>query len=263
MSKFSPTEAISFGWDLFKKNVPFMLGIAGILVVMQLIFYVLAKMIVPTPPSLNNYSTTMDYSNLGSYFAGSSLLSFVFDVISFLVTLGIVKAIINLVDSGKGNLNDVLLPFKHPKILFNYILAGIVLFVALVVALIPITIVGILTIGIGFLIGIPLLIWVGIRIGFFIYFIIDKEAGPIESLKQSWAATKGNVVNLILFYLLSTGVIVLGAIALVVGLLVAIPVVMVAQAYVYRRLASSNAAPATTPTEAPMAPPPAEPLPST
>jgi len=76
----------------------------------------------------------------------------------------------------------------------------------------------------------------GIRFGFFQYFIVDKKTGVIDSLKRSWQITKGSVWNLFLFYLLLFGINFLGIICLLVGLFATVPTAIVAKAFVYRKL---------------------------
>ena len=81
-------------------------------------------------------------------------------------------------------------------------------------------------------------IYLALRLQFYSYYIIDKNAGSIDSLKMSWKATEGNVINIFLFELLLIGINILGAIALVVGLLVTIPVSVIAVTLLYRKLSA-------------------------
>jgi uncharacterized membrane protein len=76
---------------------------------------------------------------------------------------------------------------------------------------------------------------------FFQYFIVDKDAGIIESLKLSSAATEGVKWQLILMQLVIIAIAIAGFIVLIVGLLVAIPIGMITTAAVYRQLSSQSA----------------------
>jgi len=82
---------------------------------------------------------------------------------------------------------------------------------------------------------VPGVIW-AVKFQFFSYFIIDKGLGPIEALKKSSAITKGVKWNLLGFDLLIGGIALLGVLALLIGLLAAIPTAMIAMAFVYRKL---------------------------
>jgi hypothetical protein len=74
------------------------------------------------------------------------------------------------------------------------------------------------------------------------FYVIDANMGPIEAMGASWAATKGHKGKLFGFGLLSMGVMILGGLALLVGVFAAIPVVYVAWAIVYTRLSGRGVA---------------------
>lgn len=86
---------------------------------------------------------------------------------------------------------------------------------------------------------IPGLIFMG-RLFFFPFFIIDKNAGIIQSLKMSWRATQGQTMYTIIFVFLFSLVAALGSIALGIGALFSVPVAMLATAHVYRQLTISG-----------------------
>lgn len=234
MKNFSPTEAILFGWNTFKANIGFFLGLMGIIIGFQ----VIATAFIPdVKTEVNNLS------DLGSIFKGTSIYSVIGWLILSLVTLGVIKALLNLVDTGKGNFADGLIPFKQPKILVNYILAMILLFILISIITVIIGIIIFITFGLGFVLVIPLAIFLNVRLSLFTYFIVDKGVNPIEAFMLSWNATKGNFWNLLGFYFLCVGIIISGVLLLLVGLLAAIPVVMIATIYVYRKLAGGKDVP--------------------
>lgn len=61
----------------------------------------------------------------------------------------------------------------------------------------------------------------------------DSKAGLGEMLSESWSSTKGQRGQIFLFYVACVGVALLGLLALGIGILVAIPVIMIAMAEVY------------------------------
>jgi uncharacterized membrane protein len=85
---------------------------------------------------------------------------------------------------------------------------------------------------------VPGIIW-AIKCPMFGYLIIDRDMPPVAALKKSVEITKGAKWDIFLLGLLFLGIIILGVLACVVGLFAAIPTVMVAHAFVYRKLASS------------------------
>lgn len=89
----------------------------------------------------------------------------------------------------------------------------------------------------------------GIKFWFFDYFIMDKKVGPIEALKRSAELTSGVKWKLFLFFLALTGINILGALLLLIGLFLTIPTTMMAAAFVYRKLLAQTESlePRTTP----------------
>ena len=74
-----------------------------------------------------------------------------------------------------------------------------------------------------FLIGFCAIIYLAFRVSVTQWFLIDKKFGPIEAIKHSWHATRNNVTQLSILAVLSTLIMIVGALALFVGLLFAIP----------------------------------------
>lgn len=77
------------------------------------------------------------------------------------------------------------------------------------------------------------LMYVNFRLMFATYLVVDKNVGVFKAIKQSWNITKGQLVTLIKLVLISAGVAILGALALLVGLFVAVPVIAFAYALFY------------------------------
>ncbi len=97
-----------------------------------------------------------------------------------------------------------------------------------------------------FLLIVPGIIW-AIKYQFIITLIIDKDLQVMDALRASGEMTKGIRGQLFGFALTSLGVMLLGFIALGIGIFVAVPVVWLATVYLYRSLpqATVTAAPAT------------------
>jgi uncharacterized membrane protein len=68
------------------------------------------------------------------------------------------------------------------------------------------------------------------------FLVIERELGPIEALKESNRITRGHKWNLLGLLLMLILVNLLGVLALIVGLLVSVPVTMLALTHVYRVL---------------------------
>jgi uncharacterized membrane protein len=68
-------------------------------------------------------------------------------------------------------------------------------------------------------------IYLMIRLSLFYYLIIDRDAGVIDSLGQSWQLTRNQAGTILLVYLLTFAITLAGVLALCVGLIFAWPIV--------------------------------------
>lgn len=199
---FPLEEAFRFGWDTMKKNYFIFLSLFFI----QIIFYILRI-------AINLMIRKQDY--------GASIAeSVVFYIISSILSLGTYYVMLQLVKGKKTSPADLFTPLPFS---LQYIAASLLHILIMVAGFI--------------LLIIPSIIW-GIKFGYFGYIIAEKKVGPIEALKQSAAITKGNILSLFLFNAVCTIINIAGALCLVVGLFITIPMTMLASAYVYRKLAS-------------------------
>ena len=79
-------------------------------------------------------------------------------------------------------------------------------------------------------------IYFALKYGMVTYVIVDKNAGIGEAFGMSARITNGNKWNLLMLGILVMLVNIAGLLALLYGLLVSIPVTMIASAYAYDRL---------------------------
>lgn len=198
--KFSIEEAISFGWKTTTKNIVF--------IIILFVIFLLISMI-------SQAVTRMTSGN----FLFVAIVTVISWVINAILTMGIVKIALRFCDNQKPAFEDL---YSSYPLALKYIGALILFWIICGVGLILLIIPGIILM---------------LKLQFFTYFIIDKNKGPLKALEASWEATKGNELNLLGLWFVFLGVAILGILALVVGLFVAIPVIMIAMAFVYRKLA--------------------------
>ncbi|MFN8169964.1 MAG: hypothetical protein U0S36_14450 [Candidatus Nanopelagicales bacterium] len=74
------------------------------------------------------------------------------------------------------------------------------------------------------------------------FFLLDQNLSPFDSIKASFNFVKDHVGDLILFYLASVVAYFVGAILCGIGLIVAIPVVIIATAYTYKKFTNQAVA---------------------
>jgi uncharacterized membrane protein len=82
---------------------------------------------------------------------------------------------------------------------------------------------------------IPGIYW-AVRYRFSMYAVIDEGLGPVDAIKRSGQLTRGVWWHLFLFYLVMIGINIIGTCLCIIGLLFAIPVMIVAEAYIFRSL---------------------------
>ncbi|MEM6530174.1 MAG: hypothetical protein AAF653_17880, partial [Chloroflexota bacterium] len=95
-------------------------------------------------------------------------------------------------------------------------------------------------VGFGFLLFIIPGVYLSARLSFAGYLCLDRGLGPIDAIKTSWDITRGHAATLILYGIVAFFLIVAGLLALVVGVLVAVPVAMAAFAIIYNTIESRS-----------------------
>lgn len=203
MQKFSIQEAFKLGWETFKKYPAYLIGIVLVAFIVSWIFSTITN-------NLSNGGMEPNFM--------SSLVYIVGMIVNMIISMGLAKISITLARGGKPTWED--LYNQYPKII-NYLIASILFVLMVLVGLILLVVPG---------------IYLAIRFHMYSYLIVDKNLGAIEALKQSSVITKGSMWNLFLFWIVSIIVVIIGAILFFVGLLVAVPVVLVAGGYVYNKL---------------------------
>lgn len=197
---FSKKEAIRFGWRTFKANWGFLF--LAFLVAGIIYFFpgMTADRLEETMPFLANLI------GLGVW------------VIYIVLPLGLIKITLKLHDNQKPELTDLLSCFPlFFKQLLASILYNLIVFFGLLLLIIP---------------GI---IW-AVKFQFYSYLIVDRNLGPIKALKKSVAITRDHKWNLFLLSLILALIDLLGVTAIFAGLLIALPVTMLARTFVYRKL---------------------------
>lgn len=205
--RFSKEQALRFGWDRMKDNLGFFIVYLLILFFIQGFLGFFSSMFAERIPSLS-----LIFS-LGSW------------IVSIVSAIFVVKIGLRLYDNEKIVSYDFL---SFSTALFFKFLLGYVLYTILVV--------------IGFFLLVVPGVYLAIKYQYVQYLIIEKNMDVIDAFKESGKMTDGHKWNLFLLALLFLIIAALGAMALGIGLLVAIPIIMVAQAYVYKKLCLNTVA---------------------
>lgn len=200
MKNFDKVGLIKQSWEIVKRNVQIIVLLMGVFV-------------------LYSFVQSFVVKALGESFI-SSLVSLAFTLGSIFLQIGFIKIVLKIVDGQKADIQQL---WAYPQ----YFLRAVV-----------VTIVMGLAIGIGLILLIIPGVYLALRLQFALYFLVDKDMAAMDSLKASWKATEGNILNLFFFMLLLIGINILGAVALLVGLLITIPISFVAVSLLYRKLSA-------------------------
>jgi uncharacterized membrane protein len=209
--EFTTESALRFGWETFKKRPWFFVG--STVVILR------ASVLV------DGFTSGLDAAITGSANETSVVGSLINLALGALIGMG--ATAFYLVAHHHPDTVD-LSALWHPQPFWKYLGASILLGLA---------------VGIGFvLLIVPGIIFV-LMFLFSTFLVIDRELGPIEAMKESNRITYSHKWRLLGFTLVLLLINLLGAIALLVGLLVTIPVSSLAFTHVYRALSGRTPPP--------------------
>ncbi len=219
------TEAIGYGWKKFGENAgPFILVSVIGFVAMAIIYAI--TWIILTGIFYSTEDLTFGGQKIGTYtsgpgFVGSLIMIGIFAVVIFLARSIVEMFFIRgslLVTRGEKPEAGNMLSFDD---FGQYVVAMLI--------------VSVLT-GIGFMLCYIPGIIVAFLLSFTGYFVIDKKLAPMEAVKASLNLVKDNVGPVLVFFILAWLVTLAGALLCGVGLIVAIPIVVIGTGYMYKRL---------------------------
>jgi len=229
---YSVGNAFSYGWNKFTQNLGQILLavviLVAILIAVQLVGFFIGRA-VACDPDVKFTENGLQTKDCGGIFVAQNIVSWLFSLISWVISMiigaGIVRAALDITEGRQLDASTVLKPNKLGEVIVASLLVGILTFVGFVLCIIP-----------------------GILVAFFtsytLYFLMDRqELGAIDAIKASFDFTKNNAGNVILWFLLSVVAWFVGALLCGIGLIVALPVVLIGTAYTYKTLNNEPVAP--------------------
>ena len=143
-------------------------------------------------------------------------LGILFTLVSCYISASVIRISIKFMQGHLVNYND----FFQIDIMqfFNYLAALILCSVSILL---------------GFLFFVIPGIYLLTRLIFVQYFVIDKKISFDAAIKRSWKITKGNEINLLAFLFAMLIIFILGFLAIVIGVVVAIPITQLSTAKLY------------------------------
>lgn len=228
VSGFKVGDALGWAWKKFQENAAMLIvGTLLLTVVAGVIYfvaYLLTNALFISEPSFDadTLEVTGGSGFIVSIFA-SALTSAIASIALYLFQANLIRASLKIADGGKPEIGELFQFQNVNKILVAAVLLAVGTFIGTILCYLP---------GLLFSIG----------AAYTLYFLIDKGEEPVESIKKSFRFVLDNLGQLILLFLASFAIVIVGAIACGVGLLVAIPVVILANAYAFRTLTAGNVA---------------------
>lgn len=208
MKTFSISEAIGYGWRTVKKQP---------IVIVYLLITTLGAQVGNS--LLSGLFGVGDSAQSGIV---ATLISAITFVATLVLSLGMIRVLFNVYDKKTLKWENL---YQDWRLVGWYFIASFLMVLAIVGGIILFIIPGII---------------ISIRLSFLPFVMVDGEHDPIKALKKSWKITKGNGMKLFLFYFVQVFVVLLGVLALVLGVFVAIPVIYLANVFVYKKLIASR-----------------------
>lgn len=200
MHKFKTREAITFGAQTYKKNWKF--------------FLVLFLMV---------WGASSILSWIGNAASGQlPLMGAVVRIVAWaaemVIGIGLIKIAIDFATNRTPDYKDI---YLHYKLFWKYLAASILY--------------GLIILG-GFILLVIPGIYFAIKYYFVLYLVVDKNMGPIEALKKSGKITQNVMLELLYLVVALIVLNIAGFLLFGIGLLVTIPISMVATAHIYKKL---------------------------
>jgi uncharacterized membrane protein len=199
---FSIKESVKYGWNKSKEHLE-----------LVLFSTLLVLAIGSLVGSIDDHRGGLNISTFG----------FVGAIFMIIIRIGYNKIFLRIHDGESPKFVEI---FQEYRIFWRYLSVSI---------LFPLAVLG------GFiLLVIPGIIW-AVRFSFSPLIVIDTKIGPVASMKESYAITKGYFLHLLFFWIALAAINFLGLIFFGIGLLVTIPVTTLAAIHVYRELYKAKA----------------------
>ncbi len=200
-----------------------MLGLLAYIVIVAIVTvvwsFITGAIFLPSSEQQFEAMVTGETAGLGFfgfllYFGFTAIVGFLGFVI---IQAAVVRAALALTRGEKIELGTLFTFDNLPQLLIGAVIVGVLTGIGSILCYIPGLIVTFFT-------------------QFYVHFLIDQDMTGVDAIKASFSFVNQNLGTLIGFFLASVVAYFIGGLLCGIGLLVAMPVVFIAQAYTYRRL---------------------------
>jgi len=206
-------QCVAFGWRTFRSRPWLFIQASVAVTLVNLLFGLPGDVLDSAAKSATGTEATQ-----------LMVFSAIFGLISMVVYIYLEIGTMHLMlkahdDTERTTLKDLI----HLKGFWRYLGTTVITLLAVIAGLILLIVPGII---------------IGLALSFTLFLVVDKGVGPVSAFKESWKLTKGNRWKLFLLSMILLGINILGALALLVGLLVTVPITFLALIHAYRILSS-------------------------
>jgi uncharacterized membrane protein len=202
-TKFTISEVLSASWAALKSQIWILVGL---FIGYTILVLVLSMLLAPAMGS-------------GSI-AGGIIVNLILYAAALVFMLGYIKNLLQALDGEEPQFSAY---GQQARKIGTYFVAEIIVSILVCIGLVFLIIPG---------------IYIALRLQFVVLFIVEEDAGIIESLQKSWDITKDQVLPLFLLALTTIGITIVGLICLGVGIFVAAPLIYLMLCCVFRKLNS-------------------------
>jgi uncharacterized membrane protein len=223
---YSAPDSIGYGWNKFKSKpgemlVPVLVVLVVLIAVEAIVFLLLRATLLHTHDCTQTiFGQTVQTTcgpGLLSRSLGYGITSLIVGTIELSLGAGLIKSALNIADGKPVSVGDIAAWSTKGPVIVTALLVSLATAIGTILCFFPAIIVGFL------------LNWA-------MFYVVDQGMGPMDALKASVSFATSHLGETIVFYLLGFVVLFVGAILCGVGLLVAVPVVLIAAAFTFRVL---------------------------
>ncbi len=223
-------DAVAYGWKKFQANAGQII-LAGLVVLVAIVILstiggVIRNLIVSDPECTLTNGRGLRCTNGSGFIVGqiaNMFVTFFFYVAYQVVGAGIIRGALGITEGRPFVVGEIFQLERVRQIVITALIVSAAIAIGTVLCFLP-----------------------GIAAAFFlsfaIYFVIDKEMEPVAAVTASFNLVKDNLGEVFVWWLVTLGLTILGAILCGVGLIVAIPVVLIGNAFVYKKLTHQQVA---------------------
>ncbi len=209
---YEATDAFGYAWKAFKANAGQLVLATVAIVAVAIVLSLVTEAVAPTPDFL-----AADGSF--EFEGGALLLSFlaqtVLGAVVLLPTAAMIRGCLDICEGRRFSFGDAFSRISPVPVVITGIIVSLLTSIGFVLLILPGIVVSIFSF-------------------FAIYFVVDRDESPLKAIGSSFAMVGSNFGQALLSGLLAFLILIAGTVALVVGLLVAVPITVVAGAYAFK-----------------------------